>query len=76
MTIKTAQKVIRIGTSLGVTLPAKELKRAEINLGDEVEVIISKVADANTEEIRKLTEKYEDFKREVDVTIKKLSDNN
>lgn len=76
MAIKTIQKVIKIGTSLGVTLPAKDLKRAEIKPGDEVEVTISKVADVNTEEIRKLTKKYEDFKREVDVTIKKLSDHN
>lgn len=73
MVINTVQKVIKIGDSLGVTLPAKELKRAEIKLGDEVEVIISKVADPNTEEIKKLTEKYENFKKEYEVTIKKLS---
>ena len=73
MVIKTVQKIIKIGDSLGVTLPAKELKRAGIKLGDEVEVTISKVADPNTEEINKLTEKYENFKKEVEITIRKLS---
>lgn len=73
MVIKTVQKIIRIGSSLGVTLPAKDLKRAGIKLGDEVEVTISKVADPHTEEIRKLTEKYENFRSEIEVTIKKLS---
>ena len=73
MVIKTVQKIIRIGSSLGVTLPAKDLKRAGIKLGDEVEVTISKVADPQTEEIRKLTEKYENFRSEIEVTIKKLS---
>ncbi len=38
--IQSTQKVIRIGTSGGVTIPAKELKRQNIQFGDEVEVII------------------------------------
>ena len=38
--IKSVQKVIKIGSSGGVTIPAKELKRQKINLGDEVEVIV------------------------------------
>ncbi len=38
--IQSTQKVISIGTSGGVTIPAKELKRQNINFGDEVEVIV------------------------------------
>jgi antitoxin component of MazEF toxin-antitoxin module len=38
--IKSTQKIIKIGTSGGVTIPAKELKRQNINFGDEVEVIV------------------------------------
>jgi antitoxin component of MazEF toxin-antitoxin module len=38
--IQSIQKVIRIGTSGGVTIPAKELKRQKISFGDAVEVIV------------------------------------
>jgi antitoxin component of MazEF toxin-antitoxin module len=38
--IQSIQKIIKIGTSGGVTIPAKELKRQNISFGDEVEVIV------------------------------------
>jgi antitoxin component of MazEF toxin-antitoxin module len=38
--IQSIQKVIKIGTSGGVIIPAKELKRQSIAFGDEVEVIV------------------------------------
>ncbi|HVA11051.1 MAG TPA: AbrB/MazE/SpoVT family DNA-binding domain-containing protein [Candidatus Dormibacteraeota bacterium] len=38
--IQSIQKVIKIGSSGGVTIPAKELKRQKIAFGDEVEVIV------------------------------------
>ncbi|GAC1499539.1 MAG: hypothetical protein NVS1B10_02370 [Candidatus Saccharimonadales bacterium] len=38
--IQSVQKIVQIGSSDGVTIPAKELKRANIKRGDEVEVII------------------------------------
>jgi antitoxin component of MazEF toxin-antitoxin module len=38
--IQSTQKIIKIGTSGGVTIPAKELKRQNIKFGDEVEVIV------------------------------------
>jgi antitoxin component of MazEF toxin-antitoxin module len=41
--ISSIQKVIRIGTSGGVTIPAKELKRQNIAFGDEVQVTIQPV---------------------------------
>lgn len=45
--ITSIQKVIRIGTSGGVTIPAKELKRQNINFGDEVEVIVRPLRNFN-----------------------------
>jgi len=37
MTITTTQKIIKIGDSAGVTIPAKELKRAGLKPGDSIE---------------------------------------
>ncbi len=52
MTITTTQKLIKIGTSRGVTIPAKELKQAGIKEGDEVEVVIrKKQTDITTQEV-------------------------
>jgi antitoxin component of MazEF toxin-antitoxin module len=42
MAIKTVQKVIKIGSSIGVTLPAKDVKYAGIKIGDEVEIVVKK----------------------------------
>ena len=33
------QKVIKIGSSAGVTIPAKDLKRSGIKVGDEIEIV-------------------------------------
>ncbi len=38
--IQSIQKVIKIGTSGGVTIPAKALKQQNISFGDEVEIIV------------------------------------
>ncbi len=42
MSITVIQPLIKIGTSKGVTLPARELKRLGIDVGDEVEIIARK----------------------------------
>lgn len=50
MTITTIQKVIKIGSSRGVTLPARDLRALGIRDGDEIEVTVrkcSEVADDN-----------------------------
>lgn len=46
MTFTTIQKPIKIGTSRGVILPAKELKRLGIKEGDELELIVRKKTEA------------------------------
>jgi antitoxin component of MazEF toxin-antitoxin module len=48
--IQSIQKVIRIGSSGGVTIPAKELKRQNIQFGDEVEVIVRPIKTSSTED--------------------------
>ena len=45
--IQSIQKIIKIGTSGGVTIPAKELKRQNIHFGDEVEVIVRPLNSTN-----------------------------
>lgn len=68
MTFTTIQKPIKIGTSRGVILPAKELKRLGVKDGDELELVVrKKPAIASDDEVRKvaesLLERYrEDFK--------------
>ncbi len=46
MTITTIQKVIKIGSSRGVTLPAKQLRALGIRDGDEIEVTVRKRSEA------------------------------
>lgn len=41
--ITSTQKIVGIGSSDGVTLPAKELKRAGLKRGDEVEITVRPV---------------------------------
>ena len=68
MNIITTQKIIKIGTSKGATLPAKELKRLGVDVGDEVEIVVRKKAQSakDTEVIRTaqsiLDRYHEDFK--------------
>lgn len=45
--IKSIQKVIKVGSSGAVTIPAKEMKRKNIKLGDEVEITIRPLTSAS-----------------------------
>ncbi|HSX06304.1 MAG TPA: AbrB/MazE/SpoVT family DNA-binding domain-containing protein [Candidatus Saccharimonadia bacterium] len=53
--IQSIRKVIRIGSSGGVTIPAKDLKRQNIAFGDEVEVIVRPLHNTNSEDQKVLT---------------------
>ena len=68
MKITTTQKIIKIGTSRGITIPAKELARLGIKTGDEVEV--------NIESSKKSTiaDEYSEFKKQYGETLKNLAD--
>lgn len=67
--IQSTQKVIKIGSSGGVTIPAKELKRQHIAFGDEVEVIVRPIRKVSAEDgqvistAKKILKQYkQDFK--------------
>jgi antitoxin component of MazEF toxin-antitoxin module len=48
--IQSIQKIIKIGSSGGVTIPAKELKRQKLAFGDEVEVIVRPLRKVSAED--------------------------
>ena len=52
--IKSTQKVIKIGSSGGVTITAKEMKRQNIKYGDDVEVIVRLVKTTDAEDAKVL----------------------
>ena len=63
MTITTTQKIIKIGSSKGATLPAKELKNLGVDVGDEVEITVrKKTGNASDAEVlkaaRSILERY------------------
>jgi len=59
MTVTTTKKVIKIGSSAGVTIPAEDLKRMGITFGDELRVSFEPVdtPDKHTVEVVELTQK-------------------
>lgn len=48
--IQGIRKIIKIGSSVGVTVPGKELKRQKIAHGDEVEVIVRPLHNPTNED--------------------------
>lgn len=42
MTITTTQKVIKVGSSLAVTIPAKDARRLNVQQGDDIRVSYEK----------------------------------
>lgn len=58
MTITTIQNTIKIGTSTGVTLPAKELKQMGVKVGDSLKITFEPVSvDEDRLELVALTQK-------------------
>lgn len=65
MIITTTQKLIKIGSSRGITLPAKELEKLDVKPGDTLEVTVrkkSEVIEAGkaVEIANSLLERYKD----------------
>ena len=67
--IQSIQKVIKIGSSGGVTIPAKQLKRQNIAFGDEVKVTIEPVKKQRD----KLMDEYQEFVEQYGATLKNLA---
>lgn len=72
MIMTTIQKIIRIGSSKGTTLPAKQLKELGVDVGDEVRITIESVAETTPH--KELMEEYATFKKQYDDTLRNLAD--
>ena len=66
--ITSVQKVIKVGSSTGVTIPARDLKASQINVGDEVKITVEAVAD-----VKQIDEEYELFKAQYKKALKNLA---
>jgi len=71
MIMTTIQKIIRIGSSKGTTLPAKQLKELGVDVGDEVRITIERVSGAAPHQ--ELMEEYNTFKKQYDDTLRNLA---
>ena len=74
MTITTIQKVIKIGSSRGVTLPARDLRALGIRDGDEVRLTVEQVKLIEQANKPSLRQDYDDFKKQYGETLKNLAD--
>ena len=66
------QKVIKIGSSAGVTIPKKQLDELGIHIGDQIEVIVGKPGKLKDE-----IEAYKAFRKFTKIygpTLKNLAD--
>lgn len=66
------QKVIKIGTSAGVTIPKKQLQELGINVGDEVKLTIEPVSSHDKQ--AKLMQEYQKFVKSYGQTLKNLAE--
>lgn len=65
------QKVIKIGSSAGVTIPKKQLEELGISVGDEVKLTIEAVSSDNKQ--AKLMSEYKKFVKQYGQTLKNLA---
>lgn len=69
--IKSIQKIIRVGTSAAVTIPAKAMKQQNLSYGDEVKVTIEASKSQNTHQ--KVMEEYGKFVKQYGKTLENLA---
>lgn len=72
MIMTTIQKIIRIGSSKGVTLPAKQLKQLNVDVDDEVRITVESVRKSDPQ--AQVMREYEAFVEKYDETLKNLAD--
>lgn len=71
--IQSIQKIIKVGSSGAVTIPAKEMKRQGVTFGEEIK-ISWEPAKKGDDKQQKLIEEYEKFKKQYSQTLKNLAD--
>ena len=69
--LQMVQRVIKIGSSLGVTIPKKQLDELGVSVGDEVRIKLEPVAKDKTQE--KLMQEYDKFVQQYSQTLKNLA---
>lgn len=69
----TTQKIIQIGSSKGVILPAKELKQMGVSASDTVKVTIESQPKSDPVQKELMTE-YNAFLEQYGTTLKNLAD--
>lgn len=67
-----AQKIIKIGSSAGVTIPKKQLEELGLSVGDEVNISLNPVSK-KIENHQKLMDEYQDFVKVYGKTLKNLA---
>jgi antitoxin component of MazEF toxin-antitoxin module len=67
--IESIQKVIKVGSSAAVTIPAKTMKQQNISTGDEVKVTIEKIVPADKD----VMQDYAKFKKQYGQALKNLA---
>jgi antitoxin component of MazEF toxin-antitoxin module len=72
MIMTTIQKIIKIGSSKGVTLPAKDLKRLGVDVDDEIRITVESIDKKAPQQ--DLMREYEAFVEQYDETLKNLAD--
>ncbi len=65
------QKVIKIGSSLGVTIPKKQLDELGVGVGDEVRIKLEPVSKDKTQQ--RLMQEYDKFVQQYGQTLKNLA---
>lgn len=70
MKIQGIQKVIKVGDSLAVTIPAKDAKALGIHAGDSV---LSSHEPVKSSSKNQISEEYELFRRQYHETLKNLA---
>lgn len=72
MTIKSIQKVIKVGSSLAVTIPARDARSMGIEVGKEVMSAISVMPDQPAL-ATSIESEYDAFKKQYHQTLKNLA---
>lgn len=67
MKITSTQKVIKVGSSNAVTIPAKDLRRLGVKTGDSLDITFEKSKTS-------IVDEYANFKKVYSETLKNLSD--
>lgn len=66
--IQSIQKVIKIGSSAGVTIPAKTLRQENVAIGDEIKITVERVQPQND-----VMHDYARFKKKYNQALKNLA---